>query len=247
MTDFVPFSLEAKVKSGAGKEDTRDVLLARHLVNFDAPPSPSAPPPTPDQADSDTVEASAVPLVSLSQDEIDALKQASYAKGHAEGVAAAQSKAETAFSAVLTDLLRQREDEHAHHIELAEKASEIFAGALVDTIVALTRLSSAQLSGIHRDLSQDAINLINAFETEVQVMCTAHDEARIRGAITEPDKIKFVPCADPADSRIRISTETNMIVLDPEEWRKRAVEKVLTSVTSLSRPATASPKITSGP
>ncbi|CDG40536.1 FliH/SctL family protein [Asaia bogorensis] len=247
MRDFVPFSLKSRREDQASNVDTATLPLARHLVDFDAKPMPPAPPPATDQSDSAPADGQAKPLVSFAQDEIDALQRDAYDAGFAAGAASEQARAEANLSSTLADMIRQNEDVCARHFGLAQKAGEIFAEALVDIVSALTRLPPEQLNGIHRDLLQDAIDLILGSETVVEVTCTADDEVRLRSAITQPDKIRFEPCAVPGDSRIRISTETNTIVLDPEEWRRKAIEKVLTSLNSLQRSPTASPETTNGP
>jgi len=186
------------------------------------------------------------PLISLPQDEIETLTQAAFEAGSREGATAAQLAAEASFSSALTEIAINEESERARNSLLAERAGELFAQTLIDVVEALTQLPPDLLRGIHRDLVQDAIDLISGYGSEVTVSCTSSDEARIRSALAHPDKIRFTPCAAPEESRIRISTETNMIVLDPDEWRRRAVEKVLASVTSLSRSDTKTRKMADG-
>ncbi|WP_336763548.1 hypothetical protein [Asaia sp. VD9] len=246
MSEFVPFSLKSCSEPTPRAVSTPQAPLARHLVDFNAKPPPPAPIHTPTDDELDIPATQTSPLVSLPQDEIEALTQAAFEAGRSEGATAARLAAEASFSSALTEMALDEENERARNALLAERAGELFAQTVIDVVGALTRLPPDVLRGMHRDLVQDAIDLITGYGSEVTVSCTASDEALIRSALAYPDKISFTPCAVPEESRIRISTETNMVVLDPDEWRRRAVEKVLASVTSLSRPDTKTRKMADG-
>lgn len=206
-------------------------LLSRRLRDFSAVVTPPPKLPALDDISPDVHdEEIGLPTVSLLQSELDALCRDAFEAGRSEGCATTTAHLESDFASRLTDIHTAFEKATASRQQAAHEASQIFVQTVLDLLVTLTRLPAEALLGLEHDLLQDAADLIGLCDDDVVVHCLPSDEVRLRAALDKDSNIRFEPCATAGASTIKIVSGTRTILIDPEEWRQSAIDRIMTSV-----------------
>lgn len=214
-------------------ETKRARVLARHLEDFRIAPPKAAPvAEVPEVVQDEPTTADVAPLLSLTQGDLDALCRTAFEGGREEGRASATKTLESEFATLISKISDAFDAESARRMEAAQGAGETMVQTVLDLIVALTRLPGETLQGLKRDLLQDAADLVAACEGDVSIKTSPENTERLQAILGERTNIRFDACAEGDASTIRIESGARTILIDPNEWRQNAINRIITSVSA---------------
>ncbi|ACI53185.1 conserved hypothetical protein [Gluconacetobacter diazotrophicus PA1 5] len=193
------------------------------VAHADNPQQEPAPEPEPDPD-----------LLTMTQADLDSLREAAFNAGLEKGARDREEVLQGQFASSLSSVAAAFEAENGRRNQLVADAGKSFVATVVDVVRSLTALDGDVLAGMQRDLLSDALAFVAECEGAVTVQCSTADVPRLQALVTGDKivQIEAVPGID--EGKVRIVSAANVIVIDPEQWRKSVAEKIVAAVTALA-------------
>ncbi|MBB2203615.1 FliH/SctL family protein [Gluconacetobacter takamatsuzukensis] len=173
-------------------------------------------------------------LVTIHRDEIAAMRETAFHEGQEKGAKEKEEALQALFASQFSALSAAFEAENAKRSQLVKDAADSFTKSVVEVIHHLTALDDTILAGLEHNLVADARQFVTECEGEVTVRCRESDAHSLRAMVSEDSRVQLETIPDTEPAIISVLSETNAIVISPEQWRKSIVEKIVAAVTALA-------------
>nr|WP_246379475.1 hypothetical protein [Gluconacetobacter johannae] len=189
-------------------------------------------------AEADAPEADAVPdpdLVTMTHAQVDALRESAFREGLEKGSQDKQEALQQHFAACISSLTALFRTENDRRDRVLADAANAFLTTVTDVVGSLTALDGTVLAGMQRDLIADAAAFAQECDGAVTIRCGDADAQRLQAIFKEDASVRIEVAQHAGEDAIRITSAANVIVIDPEQWRKSVAEKIIAAVTALAR------------
>jgi hypothetical protein len=231
---FIPPRSDAR---GAASRATAALPIRRgilELEDFGVPAKAATTKPTAEVAEFQADVAPDPDLVTMTQADIDILREAAYREGLEKGARDKEDALQAHYASCLSSLSAAFQVENDRRSQVLAEAAKSFPMTVVDIVRSLTALDGTVLAGLQRDLVSDASAFVSECDGAVTVQCDTADAQRLQSLLKGRDGVRIEAVQGTGEGAICIVSAANTIVIDPEQWRKSIAEKIVAAVTALA-------------
>lgn len=218
-----------RIKPGTPIRDVLDLedfgVVPMTVSDTLAPKPEEAPPPEP------------VPdpnLVTMTHEEADAAREAAFRAGYEKGTQDREKALQDYYASGLESLTTAFKVENDRRNQVLMGAAKSYLMTVVDIVRNLTALDASALAGMQRDLIVDAVAFVKECDGPVTVQCSPADAQRLQAILRDNQNVRIEAVQGREEGAIHITSATNSIAIDPEQWRKSVAEKIIAAVTALA-------------
>ncbi|MFT9374226.1 hypothetical protein [Komagataeibacter saccharivorans] len=173
-------------------------------------------------------------LVTMTHEEADAAREAAFRAGYEKGTQDREKALQDYYAASLESLTTAFRAENDRRSQVLMGAAKSYLMTVVDIVRNLTALDASVLAGMQRDLIVDAVAFVKECDGPVTVQCSPADAQRLQAILHDNQNVRIEAVQGREEGAIHITSATNSIAIDPEQWRKSVAEKIVAAVTALA-------------